>query len=70
MPEFSDFLRFGQFQLRDTEAPETMYYMSKLDGNEITKELISCIHTYDYLCLSRTQKWFVNSKCSIVQLSR
>jgi anaphase-promoting complex subunit 8 len=31
--------------------------LNKTNANEIVKELTSCVLTYDYLCLSRTQKW-------------
>ncbi len=31
--------------------------LNKTNTNEIVKELTSCILTYDYLCLFRTQKW-------------
>ncbi len=32
--------------------------LNKTTLSDIVKELTSCVLTYDYLCLSRTQKWF------------
>ncbi len=31
--------------------------LNKTTLSDIVKELTSCVLTYDYLCLSRTQKW-------------
>lgn len=31
--------------------------LNKTNTNDIAKDLISCVLTYDFLCLSRTQKW-------------
>ena len=31
--------------------------LNKTNISDVEKELISCVLTYDYLCLSRTQKW-------------
>lgn len=31
--------------------------LNKTNTNDIGKELLQCIQTFDYLCLSRAQKW-------------
>lgn len=31
--------------------------LNKTNTDDIGKELLQCVQTYDYLCLSRTQKW-------------
>ena len=31
--------------------------LNKTNKNEIVKDLISCVLTFDFLCLSKTQKW-------------
>ena len=38
-------------------VPNNLVILNKTNINEIVKELTSCVLTYDYLCLSRTQKW-------------
>jgi hypothetical protein len=33
--------------------------LNKTPINDIEKELTACVINYDYLCLSRTQKWYI-----------
>ena len=37
--------------------PTSIVILNKTNINDIVKELTSCVLTYDYLCLFRTQKW-------------
>ena len=32
--------------------------LNKTNVNDIAKELVTSVLTYDYLCLSKTQKWY------------
>ena len=41
----------------EKSAPTNTVILNKTNLSEITKELTSCVLTYDYLCLFRTQKW-------------
>ena len=33
--------------------------LNKTNTNDIAKDLVSCVLTYDFLCLSKSQKWYI-----------
>lgn len=39
--------------------------LNKTNTNDVSKELVQCLLTYDFLCLSRTQKWCSEILCSM-----